>query len=424
LETYRFEDAPRLSRRRAAILAELVSLLPGGEEAALLRRKLEGSLPCPESGAGVVVRSACFADEAGPFPAAGVRVRLSFSLGGSGARAHLEVPLEDARRTVARTTGIASDVLASSDLLSGLEEGVIAFHAERAAAALSEEPGILSAYLPFSLTRVECDGGDPEWGEHGPAGWYSLAGSADGEKGPVAFRLLLPLALLAEERRRREIGGEEGAGRARIARLLDRMGDVPVSLTACLGEIHLSAGDLSRVERNDIILFESTEIAFDEGKIGGRIHVTLEESPGAGPVIIAEVVSDEERLIVKVLETTPGGAPPGGTEGARVDQDAKEEREEEKEQVSREQGDDAGEAAAAPKGETPVDDVPVVLRAELGRVRMSLRDLSKLSPGAVLELRKDPAGPVELVVEDRVLGLGEVVRVEGELGVRILSLQS
>ena len=73
-------------------------------------------------------------------------------------------------------------------------------------------------------------------------------------------------------------------------------------------------------------------------------------------------------------------------------------------------------------GASFVADVPVVVRVEMGRVAMTLGELAAIRAGTVLELRKDPRAPVALMVEDRIVGTGELVTVEGELGVRILSL--
>lgn len=74
------------------------------------------------------------------------------------------------------------------------------------------------------------------------------------------------------------------------------------------------------------------------------------------------------------------------------------------------------------EGRALAEDAPMTLRVEIGRVRMTLRELSQLAPGSVLELHRDAREPVSLVLDDRVLGKGELVRIEGELGVRILSL--
>ena len=79
-------------------------------------------------------------------------------------------------------------------------------------------------------------------------------------------------------------------------------------------------------------------------------------------------------------------------------------------------------ATGHPEAAALADEAPVQVRVELGRIRMTVAELAELSPGTILELRKDPEQPVTLLSEDRVVARGEIVRIEGELGVRILSL--
>ena len=45
-----------------------------------------------------------------------------------------------------------------------------------------------------------------------------------------------------------------------------------------------------------------------------------------------------------------------------------------------------------------------------------------LRPGQVIELSRSPGEPVDLVVAGKRIGKGELVEIDGELGVRILSL--
>lgn len=64
-------------------------------------------------------------------------------------------------------------------------------------------------------------------------------------------------------------------------------------------------------------------------------------------------------------------------------------------------------------------ELPIELSCELGRVTMTGRELSDLRPGAVVPVGRPLAGPVDLTVGGRVVARGELVDVEGELGVRV-----
>ena len=74
------------------------------------------------------------------------------------------------------------------------------------------------------------------------------------------------------------------------------------------------------------------------------------------------------------------------------------------------------------EGAALLDDVPLPLIVELGRVSLTVRELAGLRKGQVLELGHDPQEPVSLVFEGHVIGAGKLVNVEGEIGVQITSL--
>ncbi len=66
--------------------------------------------------------------------------------------------------------------------------------------------------------------------------------------------------------------------------------------------------------------------------------------------------------------------------------------------------------------------VPVLLEVELARVPLPLAELARLEPGAALPLAIDRRGLVTLRVGDRAVARGELVDVDGAVGVRIVSL--
>jgi type III secretion system YscQ/HrcQ family protein len=67
-------------------------------------------------------------------------------------------------------------------------------------------------------------------------------------------------------------------------------------------------------------------------------------------------------------------------------------------------------------------DVTVAMVIELGRVQVSAADVLGLRAGQVIELGRAPGEAIDLVVDGRRIGKGELVDIDGELGVRILSL--
>ena len=69
-----------------------------------------------------------------------------------------------------------------------------------------------------------------------------------------------------------------------------------------------------------------------------------------------------------------------------------------------------------------LDHAEVEITVQLGRAVVPVRELAALQPGSVLELDRPIAGPVDLHVGDRRIARGEIVDVEGRLGVRIREL--
>jgi type III secretion protein Q len=72
---------------------------------------------------------------------------------------------------------------------------------------------------------------------------------------------------------------------------------------------------------------------------------------------------------------------------------------------------------------TIADDAHLELTVQLGTTRLSLRQLAELAPGQVIALGRPLAGPFEIHAGGTRVGSGELVDVDGEVGVRIVSLQ-
>ena len=69
-------------------------------------------------------------------------------------------------------------------------------------------------------------------------------------------------------------------------------------------------------------------------------------------------------------------------------------------------------------------DVEMEVSAELGRTRMSVRELLTLHPGAIVELDRAAGSPADLLVNGRLIARGEVVVVDENFGIRITEIVS
>jgi flagellar motor switch protein FliN/FliY len=78
--------------------------------------------------------------------------------------------------------------------------------------------------------------------------------------------------------------------------------------------------------------------------------------------------------------------------------------------------------AAAARDLSLLADIPVEVAVEIGRLRLPLRELLSLEPGAVLELDRAADAPVDVLVNGRLVARGEVVVIDGEFGVRVTDL--
>jgi flagellar motor switch/type III secretory pathway protein FliN len=83
------------------------------------------------------------------------------------------------------------------------------------------------------------------------------------------------------------------------------------------------------------------------------------------------------------------------------------------------QSDDSVQPTTLPQA---VLDAPVVVRVELGMISMKAREWAALQPGDVIETGRRIAEPVALRAGGRLLARGELVNVEGELGVRVIEI--
>jgi flagellar motor switch protein FliN/FliY len=69
-----------------------------------------------------------------------------------------------------------------------------------------------------------------------------------------------------------------------------------------------------------------------------------------------------------------------------------------------------------------VFDVPVRISVVLGRTKMAVSDLLKLDTGTVIELDRQVGEAVEIFINERLVARGEIVLVDGKLGVTMTEI--
>ena len=69
-------------------------------------------------------------------------------------------------------------------------------------------------------------------------------------------------------------------------------------------------------------------------------------------------------------------------------------------------------------------DIPLEITVELGRTKMQIGDLLRLSQGSVLELDKLTNQPLEIFINKKLMAHGEVVVVNEKFGIRLTNVVS
>lgn len=84
--------------------------------------------------------------------------------------------------------------------------------------------------------------------------------------------------------------------------------------------------------------------------------------------------------------------------------------------------DDYGQLGGTPHPMALLSDVELGVTAELGRTRLTVKDVLGLTPGSIIELDRSAGAPVDVVVNGTLIARGEVVVIDEEFGVRITQI--
>lgn len=169
---------------------------------------------------------------------------------------------------------------------------------------------------------------------------------------------------------------------------------VPLRVPAVVGEVTLTAQQLGAVEVGDALCFtrsfmtgwDRITLQVGQGTLAGRFlsaHQMEIESVFHGLDTDGSKSMDEELQLGDLSLTSPDTEP------------------------------------AHPGLGRALFDVPVTLQAVAGELKLNLADLARLQPGDVFNLEQ-PASPfVRLMVNGKELGVGELVEIDGKLGVQV-----
>jgi flagellar motor switch protein FliN/FliY len=69
-----------------------------------------------------------------------------------------------------------------------------------------------------------------------------------------------------------------------------------------------------------------------------------------------------------------------------------------------------------------VQDLPLQVAIEVGRLKLRVRDLIRLAPNSIIELKKPAGEPFDICINGIPVARGEVIIVEQSSGVRIIEV--
>jgi type III secretion protein Q len=178
-----------------------------------------------------------------------------------------------------------------------------------------------------------------------------------------------------------------------LAQFLDRCAggvvaeiELPVPVCVRVGAVTCALGEIATLEPGDVVMA-------DRSCHGGQTAVA----------VLAEHLATPVELTVDGAQLT---APPVRVEGSFWE-------------WSMESGADRSQAGPE---KTDLDDIPVKLLFELGRVELSLAEVRQLAPGALIAMPRLLEESVDISANGRRIGRGSLVRIGNNLGVRITKL--
>ncbi|EPX58082.1 Flagellar motor switch protein FliM [Cystobacter fuscus DSM 2262] len=348
--------------------------------------------------------------------------------GGHRGRAVLEVELSLAHAAVDLLLGGAGETVGLRPL-TDIEEGVASFVVLEAIRALMPGTEPQQGRLRLEGVARGVDEAVSRLSEEAQVAVLQLRARLGTQEGMV--RLFLPASVLesltpepAPEQRRSLL-------RMDMEAHLSRLSSVRTWLRAEIGLAEISHHDLASLRVKDVVLVDEFSARPDQGAEGtARLFLGL----GRKGFLASEVFVEDGLYQARITEVVL-------TEPSHLDRRVPSESDEAAAEALSGSDDEAsgeGEEYTNPESDNPtaesgemedqmdagdlLGDIPLQICVELARVPVTADDVVSLRAGQVVELHRAPGEPVDLSVNGKVVARGELVEIEGQLGVRILSL--
>lgn len=181
-----------------------------------------------------------------------------------------------------------------------------------------------------------------------------------------------------------------------------------VELSLKVGSCTLSSQEWEKVKTGDLVLLEHCN--FHPEKREGILTINLGDTP--------LFQGNYRDGAIKILEYA------FYYEEGETMQDEFEEKEEGKEEIEEDSEHmwETSDLEAPIENAVSLQEVPIVLTVEIGRLRMKLNKLLQLQPGNVLELSRKPEQGVDITVNGKKVAKAEIIQIGEALGLKILEI--
>lgn len=408
---YRFTQLEKLTRPQAHLSSRLPWLAPQGDVGGPVCARLKELFD---------VEASFSVESVQVRPASELRRHLSqpaflavLAPGALPGRAVLEVELALAHAAVDMLLGGAGEMVGLRPLTE-IEEGVMSF-------VVLEALKVVSPGLEQGLPRLRLDSvarGVDEVAELLGGDEHIVTLHLNAVLGPHTgmVRLVVPASVLEAAEPARDSERRRAKVRADLQAHLGRLSTVRSWLRVEIGYAEILGSDLASLRVKDVVLLDALTARPDRGE-GGEAKLRL----GLGRLgrMDAEVFLEDERFKARITALLLGE--PAYQREAPADDEGDDYTNPER-QLSPEARSDGVDDVNNPEGSDLLGDVPLQIAVEIARVPVTAEDVVAMRPGQVIELDRAPGEPVELSVNGKVVARGELVEVEGQLGVRVLSL--
>lgn len=228
-----------------------------------------------------------------------------------------------------------------------------------------------------------------------------------------------------------------------------------ITLQLVGGKVQLTRQEWGAVQPGDFLLLDSCTLSSEDEK--GRVQIMLNGKPifRAKPKqnqlkileypLLSEVTTpmaktheEDEEFESEIEETEEEYTEDEEYTEEETEEDLEEGEEEEEEEEADEEEDEtkstaepkpaplsrsaqpAPTATTAPLPHIKPEEIPFTITVETGRIQMTLKQLIDLQPGNVIDLNVTPDQGVDLTIDGRCIGRGELLKIGETLGVRIL----